>query len=125
MTRYRLAKNSKVSYPTLHALYRNKAKATELMFLNKFCYALKCTPGGLLEWRPDRFPRTKPKRSTSKIICQLGMCACCLGSLPGRIDYREFELPDFLADKLVNLSIREMRKPNEFYMPKSSGRVLR
>jgi putative transcriptional regulator len=55
MTRYRLAKTSKISYPTLHALYRNKSKGYSTDVLNKLCYALKCTPGDLLEWRPDRF----------------------------------------------------------------------
>jgi DNA-binding Xre family transcriptional regulator len=29
--------------------------------LNKLCYALKCTPGDLLVWHPDRFPRLKRK----------------------------------------------------------------
>jgi putative transcriptional regulator len=62
MTRYRLAKKSNISYPTLHALYRNKSKGYSADVLNKLCYALKCTPGDLLEWRPDRFPRTKQKK---------------------------------------------------------------
>jgi putative transcriptional regulator len=62
MTRYRLAKKTGISYPTLHALYRNRSKGYSADVLNKLCYALKCTPGDLLEWRPDRFPRTKQKR---------------------------------------------------------------
>jgi putative transcriptional regulator len=62
MTRYGLAKKSNISYPTLHALYRNKSKGYRADVLNKLCHALKCQPGDLLEWRPDRFPRTKQKR---------------------------------------------------------------
>jgi hypothetical protein len=51
---------------------------------------------------------------------RLGMFTCCRRRLLGGIDYRGFQLSDFLADKLVNLGIREMPEPNKFDMPKCS-----
>jgi len=58
MTRYELRERSGVTYPTLLALYRNTSKGYSADVLDKICYALKCQPGDLLKWRPQRFPRT-------------------------------------------------------------------
>jgi putative transcriptional regulator len=60
-TRYKLQQKSGITYPTLSALYNGDNKGYSADVLNKLCYALKCTPGDLLEWRPDRFPRLKKK----------------------------------------------------------------
>jgi putative transcriptional regulator len=60
-SRYKLQQKSRITYPTLHALFHGRSKGYSADVLNKLCYALKCTPGDLLEWRPDRFPRTKRK----------------------------------------------------------------
>jgi hypothetical protein len=46
--------------------------------------------------------------------------ACCHGRLLRGIDYMKFQLSDFLADKLVNLRVREMPQPNKFHMTKHS-----
>lgn len=56
-TRYRLQKESGITYPTLHALYHGKSKGYSADVLNRLCYALKCEPGNLLKWKPDRFSR--------------------------------------------------------------------
>jgi putative transcriptional regulator len=61
-TRYKLQQMTGITYPTLHALFHERSKGYRADVLNKLCYALKCTPGDLLEWKPDRFPRTKQKR---------------------------------------------------------------
>ena len=61
-SRYKLQQMSGITYPTLHALYHGRSKGYSAAILNKLCYALKCRPGDLLEWQPDRFPRTKQKR---------------------------------------------------------------
>lgn len=58
-TRYKLQQVTGITYPTLHALFHERSKGYRAEVLDKLCYALKCTPGDLLEWRPDRFPRTK------------------------------------------------------------------
>jgi DNA-binding Xre family transcriptional regulator len=60
-TRYKLQQKSSITYPTLQALFYGRNQGYSAKVLNKLCYALKCTPGDLLEWRPDRFPRTKQK----------------------------------------------------------------
>ena len=60
-TRYKLQKISGISYPTLHSLFHNRSKFYSAAVINKLCYALKCRPGDLLQWRPDRFPRKLPK----------------------------------------------------------------
>jgi putative transcriptional regulator len=60
-SRYKLQQLTGITYPTLHALYHERSKGYRADVLNKLCNALKCTPGDLLEWQPDRFPRTKRK----------------------------------------------------------------
>jgi len=60
-TRYKLQQKSGITYPTLQALYHCRNQGYSADVLNKLCYALKCSPGDLLEWRPDRFPRLKKK----------------------------------------------------------------
>jgi putative transcriptional regulator len=60
-TRYKLQQKSGITYPTLQALYYGRNQGYSADVLNKLCYALKCKPGDLLEWRPDRFPRLKQK----------------------------------------------------------------
>ena len=64
-TRYKLQKVSGISYPTLHALFHDRSKSYSAAVINKLCYALKCQPGDLLQWRPDLFPRSKSKHSKS------------------------------------------------------------
>jgi DNA-binding Xre family transcriptional regulator len=61
-TRYRLQQKSGITFPTLHAMYHGISKGYSADVLNKLCYALKCRPGDLLVWKPDRFYRPK-KRS--------------------------------------------------------------
>jgi DNA-binding Xre family transcriptional regulator len=61
-TRYRLQKESGITYPTLHALFHDRTKSFDRAILNRLCSTLHCKPADLLEWKPDRFPRLKPKR---------------------------------------------------------------
>jgi len=61
-SRYRLQKETGVTYPTLHALYHNKSKGYRADVLDKLCSALRCDLGDLLRWEPQRFSRGK-KRS--------------------------------------------------------------
>ncbi len=63
-SRYRLQKESGVTFPTLHSLYHGKSKAYSAEVLEKLCRALRCQPGDLLRWEPQRFPRLRrhPKR---------------------------------------------------------------
>ena len=58
-SRYRLQKESGITYPTLHALYHGKSKLYSADVLNRLCYSLHCKPEDLLRWQPDRFPRLK------------------------------------------------------------------
>jgi putative transcriptional regulator len=60
-TRYKLQQKSGITYPTLNALYYGRNQGYSADVLNKLCIALDCKPGDLLEWRRDRFPRTKHK----------------------------------------------------------------
>jgi putative transcriptional regulator len=63
-SRYRLHKESGVTYPTLHALYHNKSKGYRADVLDKLCSALRCDLGELLRWEPKRSLRGKkhPRR---------------------------------------------------------------
>jgi len=54
-TRYRLHKESGITYPTLHAMYHNRSKLFSAVVLDKLCFALKCQPGDLLKYEPNRF----------------------------------------------------------------------
>jgi putative transcriptional regulator len=56
-TRYRLQQESGVSYPTLHGLFHGRMKMYSAAVLDKLCRALRCQPGDLLKWEPQRFPR--------------------------------------------------------------------
>jgi putative transcriptional regulator len=62
-TRYKLQKESGVTYPTLHALYHGKSKGYSAEVLDKLCRTLRCQPGDLLKWEPQRFPRLKKRRA--------------------------------------------------------------
>jgi len=72
LTRYRLQQMSGISYPTLHALYRNRSKFYSAQVLDKLCRALRCQPADLLEWRIQRFPRllrrSKQTRKSAKTV---------------------------------------------------------
>jgi DNA-binding Xre family transcriptional regulator len=57
LTRSWLQQKTGISYPTLHSLYHDRNKKYDRVILNRLCYALKCNPGDLLQWKPDRFPR--------------------------------------------------------------------
>jgi putative transcriptional regulator len=61
-TRYRLEKESGVTFPTLYAMYYGKSKGYSANALNRLCIALDCRPGDLLNWEPDRFPRLRKHR---------------------------------------------------------------
>jgi hypothetical protein len=50
---------------------------------------------------------------------------CCRRRLLRGIDYMKFQFSDLLADKLVNLGIREMPQPNKFHMAKRGCIVFR
>jgi DNA-binding Xre family transcriptional regulator len=47
-TRYRLEKESGITFPTLYAMFYGKSKG--------------CKPRDLLKWEPDRFPRLRKHR---------------------------------------------------------------
>jgi putative transcriptional regulator len=58
-TRYRLQKESGITYPTLHALYHDRSKFYSAAVLEKLCRTLQCQPGDLLRREePRRFPRS-------------------------------------------------------------------
>jgi len=63
LTRYRLQKMSGISYPTLHALYRDKNRFYSAQVLDKLCRTLRCQPGDILEWKIMRFPRLEKRSS--------------------------------------------------------------
>jgi len=58
-SRYELQKRSHITYTTLHSLFHGRNKLFSADVLNRLCYALKCEPGDLLKWKPDRFPRAR------------------------------------------------------------------
>jgi putative transcriptional regulator len=58
-SRYRLQKETGVTYPTLHALYHNKSKGYRSDVLDRLCSALGCELGELLRWEPRRFRKQK------------------------------------------------------------------
>ena len=55
-SRYRLQKESGITFPTLYSMYRGKSKGYSAKVLNRLCSTLRCLPGDLLKWEPDRFP---------------------------------------------------------------------
>lgn len=61
-TRYRLEKESGITFPTLYAMFYGKSKGYSADVLNRLCATLHCKPGDLLKWEPDRFPRLKKGR---------------------------------------------------------------
>jgi len=61
-TRYRLQKESGITYPSLHALFHDRTKSFDREILNRLCSTLNCKPKDLLEWKPDRFLRLKRRR---------------------------------------------------------------
>jgi putative transcriptional regulator len=63
-SRYRLQKESGVTYPTLQALYHNKSKGYRSDVLDKLCVALNCQLGELLQWKPRRLPRRTRRSRT-------------------------------------------------------------
>jgi DNA-binding Xre family transcriptional regulator len=62
-TRYRLQKESGITFPTLYSMFYGKSKGYSAKVLNRLCATLRCEPGDLLKWEPDRFARPK-KRNT-------------------------------------------------------------
>jgi len=60
-SRYRLQKESGITYPTLHALYHGKSKGYSADVLNRLCATLHCEVEDLLRWQPDRFPRSRKR----------------------------------------------------------------
>jgi len=66
-TRYKLQKESGVTYPTLHMMYHGRSKLYSAAVLEKICEALQCQPGELLRWQIQRFPRlAQPKKSRGR-----------------------------------------------------------
>jgi DNA-binding Xre family transcriptional regulator len=61
-TRYRLQKESGITFPTLQAMYYRESKGYSSDVLNRLCATLRCGPGDLLKWEPDRFPRLRKHR---------------------------------------------------------------
>lgn len=61
-SRYRLQKESSITFPTLQAIFYGKSKGYSTKVLNRLCATLHCEPGDLLKWEPDRFPRLKKRR---------------------------------------------------------------
>ena len=61
-TRYRLEKESGITFPTLYAMFYGKSKGYSSDVLNRLCATLHCKPGDLLRWEPDRFPRSRKHR---------------------------------------------------------------
>ncbi len=58
MTRYKLHKQSGISYPALHALFHNRTQSYDRRTLDLLCLHLHCRPKDLLRWkRKVRFPR--------------------------------------------------------------------
>lgn len=57
LTRYKLSKKSKISYPALHALFHNRTQSFDRSVLDRLCATLRCQPKDLLSWKPYRFPR--------------------------------------------------------------------
>ena len=60
-SRYKLAKKSGISYPSIHALYHNRTWSYDRSVLDQLCVTLRCRPKDLLRFypKPLRFPRTK------------------------------------------------------------------
>lgn len=48
LTRYELAKRIGVTYPTITAIYNEKATSIKLDILDKLCDELNCTPNDVL-----------------------------------------------------------------------------
>ena len=61
-TRYKLQKESGITYPTLHSMYHGQSKGYSADVLNRLCATLRCKPEDLLKWEPDRFPRLRKHR---------------------------------------------------------------
>ncbi len=53
-SRYWLAKQIGVSYPTITRYYKNKTTSYDHYILNAICNALNCTPGELFEYEKDQ-----------------------------------------------------------------------
>jgi DNA-binding Xre family transcriptional regulator len=58
-SRYRLQKESGISYPTIHALYHNRSTRYSGKVLDKLCRTLVCGLEKILKFEPKRFPRTR------------------------------------------------------------------
>ena len=60
LTRYALSKKTGISYPALHALFRDETLSYDRRVLDLLCLTLKCKVGDLLQSKPPyRFPRLK------------------------------------------------------------------
>jgi DNA-binding Xre family transcriptional regulator len=60
-SQYRLQKESGITAPTISALYKRSSKLYSARVLSRLCWTLECKLGDLLEYEPERFPRTKRK----------------------------------------------------------------
>ena len=60
-TRYRLQKESGVTYQTIHHMFRGRSKLYSTAVLEKICRSLRCQPGDLLR-RQDESPRREKGR---------------------------------------------------------------
>jgi putative transcriptional regulator len=64
-TRYRLQKESGVTFPTIYMMYGSRSKLYSAAVLNKLCRALECQPGDLLHFQIQRYPRREDRRKSS------------------------------------------------------------
>jgi DNA-binding Xre family transcriptional regulator len=60
-SRYRLQKETGISFPTLHALYHSRSRGYSSDVLDRLCRALRCQPGDLLR-RTSRSPHGGTRR---------------------------------------------------------------
>jgi DNA-binding Xre family transcriptional regulator len=58
-SRYRLQKQSGISYPTIHALYHNRSTRYSAKVLDKLCRTLVCGLEEILKFEPKRFSRLR------------------------------------------------------------------
>jgi DNA-binding Xre family transcriptional regulator len=60
-TRYKLQKESGITFPTIYAYYENRTQKYSAVVMNRMCATLGCTPGDLLKWKPDEMKKTHSK----------------------------------------------------------------
>ena len=50
LTRYRIAKDSGIPYPTLDKIYKHQTEGISFATLERLCTALECTPNDILRF---------------------------------------------------------------------------